>query len=163
VNAGDPTGGSDNDLTIERSAVEAESGHSLIFRDGDRILTYYEAFDELTPEMAEGLQGLPAEEQVLTGGDMEAYIFESGTYETVELTCDRIVTRYSDGRTRWTDYELREQAFPTADHGTLSFEDWLSAQLEAGMLTAVDVLQFVGYADEDADEATVITERLIVD
>jgi hypothetical protein len=32
-------------------------------------------------------------------------------------------------------------------------------------LTAVDVLQFVGYEDEgeDADEETVITERLIID
>lgn len=158
-----PGGAAGDNLTIKRSAVEAESGHCFIFRDGDRILTYNEAFDELTPEMAEGLQGLPAEEQVLTGADMEAYIFESGVYETVELTGDRVVTRYSDGRTRWTDDELREQVFPTADHGDLSFEDWRSAQLKAGTLTAVEIVQFVGYADEDDEEEKVITERLIVD
>lgn len=130
--------------------------------DDGRILTFEEVFDELTPEMSEGLEGLPAEEQVIDGGDVELFLLESGRYESVEAR-GHIVTQYTDGRTRWTDDELREQVFPNADHGGLSFEDWRAAQLEAGMLTAVDVVQFVGYADEDADEETVITERLIVD
>ena len=36
-------------------------------------------------------------------------------------------------------------------------------QVDAGTLTAVDVLQFIGYENEDAEEETVITERLIID
>lgn len=163
MNADDPAGGSHTDLTIERSAVELALASDFVYRaDDGRILTFEEVFDELTPEMAAGLEGLPAEEQVIDGGDVELFLLESGRYGSVEAR-GHIVTRYSDGRTRWTDDELREQVFPTADHGGLSFEDWRAAQLKAGTLTAVEVVQFVGYADEDDDEATVITERLIVD
>ncbi len=163
MNAGDPTGGSDTDLTIERSVVELALASDFVYRaDDGRILTFEEVSDELTPEMAEGLEGLPAEEQVIDGGDVELLLMDSGRYESVEAR-GHIVTQYTDGRTRWTDDELREQVFPNADHGGLSFEDWRAAQLKAGTLTAVDVMQFVGYADEDADEETVIAERLIVD
>lgn len=163
MNAGDPTGGSDNEPTIERNAVELALASDFVYRaDDGRILTFDEVFDELTPEMAEGLEGLPAEEQVIDGGDVELFLLGSDRYQSVE-TSGHIVTQYTDGRTRWTDDELREQVFPNADHGGLSFEDWRAAQLKADRLTAVEVLQFVGYADEDAEEKTVITERLIVD
>lgn len=163
MNAGDPTGGSDTDLTIERSVVELALASDFVYRaDDGRILTFEEVSDELTPEMAEGLEGLPAEEQVIDGGDVELLLMDSGRYESVEAR-GHIVTQYTDGRSRWADDELREQVFPNADHGGLSFEDWRAAQLKAGTLTAVDVMQFVGYADEDADEETVIAERLIVD
>lgn len=163
MNADDPTGGPGNELTIERSAVEFALASDCVYRrDDGRILTFEEVSDELTPEMAEGLEGLPAEEQVIDGGDVEMLLMDSDRYESVEAR-GHIVTQYTDGRTRWTDDELREQVFPTADHGGLSFEDWLAAQLVAGALTAVDVVQFVGYADEDADGETVIAERLIVD
>ncbi len=64
---------------------------------------------------------------------------------------------------RWTTDELRKQLFPNSDHGDLSFEDWPAAQVDSGTLTAVEVLQFIGFEDEDADEATLITERLIID
>lgn len=163
VNGDDPTVGCDNEPTIERSAVEPALASDFVYRaDDGRILTFDEVFDELTPEMAEGLEGLPAEEQVIDGGDVELFLLESDRYGWVEAT-GRVVTKYTDGRTRWTDDELREQVFPTANHTGLSFEDWRSAQLGAGTLTAVDVVQFVGYADEDADEETVVTERLIVE
>ncbi len=163
MNAGDPTGGSDTDLTIERSAVELALASDFVYRaDDGRILTFEEVFDELTPEMAEGLEGLPAEEQVIDGGDVELFLLDSDRYESVGVR-GHIVTQYSDGRSRWADDELREQVFPSADHDGLIFEDWRAAQLEAGTLTAVDVVQFVGYADEDDDEETVIAERLIVD
>lgn len=163
MNAHDPTGGSDTDLTIERSAVDLALASDFVYRaDDGRILTFEEAFDELTPEMAEGLEGLPAEEQVIDGGDVELFLLDSDRYESVEAR-GHIVTQYADGLRRWTEDELREQVFPTADPGRLSFEDWRTAQLRAGTLTAVDFVQFVGYVDEDADEETVITERLIVD
>jgi PAS domain-containing protein len=162
----DPSGGADNELTIERRAADAELGSfTFVYRtENGRILTFDEAFDELTPQMAEGLEGLPPEDQVIDGGDVEEFIFESGIYETLTVE-GRIVTQYTDGRTRWTNDQLREQGFPTSDHGDLSFEDWRAAQVDAGTLTAVDVLQYVGYEDEgeDADEETVITERLIID
>jgi hypothetical protein len=163
MNVGGPIGGSDNELTIERSAVELALASDFVYRaDDGRVLTFEEAFDELTPEMAEGLEELPADEQVIDGGDVEMFLLESGRYESVEAR-GHIVTRYTDGLRRWTEDELREQVFPTADPGDLSFEDWRSAQVEAGMLKAVDVVQLVGYADEGTDEATVIAERLIVD
>ena len=163
MNAGDPTSGSDTDLTIERSAVELALASDFVYRaDDGRILTFEEVFDELTPEMAEGLEGLPAEQQVIDGGDVEMFLLESGRYESVDAS-GHIVTQYSDGRIRWADAELREKVFPNADHDGLSFEDWRAAQVVAGALTAVEVVQFVGYADEDADEETVIAERLIVD
>jgi hypothetical protein len=163
VNAGDPTGGSDHELTIERSAVELALASEVVYRaDDGRVLTFEEVFDELTPEMAEGLEGLPAEEQVIDGGDVEMFLLESDSYQSVEAR-GHIVTQYTDGRSRWADDELREQVFPNANHDGLSFEDWRAAQLKADTLTAVKVLQFVGYGDEDADEETVITERLIVD
>lgn len=159
----DPTGGSDTDLTIERSAVNLALASDFVYRaDDGRILTFEEVFDELTPEMAAGLEGLPAEEQVIDGGDVELFLLDSDRYQSVEAR-GHIVTQYSDGRSRWADDDLREQVFPNADHDGLSFEDWRTAQLKAGTSTAVDVVQFVGYAEEDADEETVITERLIVD
>ncbi|MFM8856713.1 MAG: hypothetical protein ACKOI2_05825 [Actinomycetota bacterium] len=130
--------------------------------DDGRVLTFEEVSDELTPEMAEGLEGLPAEEQVIDGGDVELFLLDSDRYESVEAR-GHIVTQYCEGRSRWADHELREQVFSCADHDGLTFEDWLAAKLESGMLKAVDVLQFVGYADEGADEETVIVERLIVD
>ena len=74
-----------------------------------------------------------------------------------------VVTQYTDGRTRWTNDQLREQVFPVSDHGDSSFEDWLAVQVDAGTLTAVEVLQFIGYENEDAEEESVITERLIID
>jgi hypothetical protein len=39
----------------------------------------------------------------------------------------------------------------------------VAAQLDAGTLKAVDILQYIGYEDEDADEKTLITERRIID
>ena len=155
-------------MTIDRRAVDAELGSStFVYRTDDgRILTFAEAFDELTPEMAGGLEGLPPEDRVIDGGDVEEFILESGIYETLTVE-GRIVTQYTDGRTRWTNDQLREQIFPTSDHGDLSFENWRVTQVDAGTLTAVEVLQYVGYEDEDegedADEETVITERLIID
>ena len=136
--------------------------------DDGRILTDNEAFEELTPEMEEGLaiaverEGLSSEDQVIDGGDVESFIFESGIYEVVEVTA-RVVTQYTDGRTRWTNDQLREQVFPVSDDGNLSFEDWLAAQVASGSLAAVEILQYIGYENEDADEETVITERLIID
>ncbi len=163
MNAGDPTGGFENELTIERSAVELALASDFVYRaDDGRVLTFEEVFDELTPEMAEGLEGQPAEARVIDGGDIELFLLESDRYESVEARA-HIVNQYSYGRSRWADDELREKLFPKADHDGLSFEDWRAAQLEAGTLTAVDVVQFFGYADEDADEETVIAERLIVD
>lgn len=163
MNAGGSTGGCDNEPTIERSVVELALASDFVYRaDDGRILTFEEVFDELTPEMAEGLEGLPAEEQVIDGGDVELFLLDSDRYQSVEAR-GHIVTQYTDGRTRWTDDELREQIFPNADHGGLSFESWRVAQLEAGALTPVDVVQFVGYDDDDAQEESVMTERLIVD
>ena len=67
----------------------------------------------------------------------------------------------------WTwgleDFLLQERVFAVSDHGDLSFEDWLAVQVDAGTLTAVEVLQFIGYENEDANEETVITERLMID
>lgn len=148
MNAGDSTGGSDNELTIERRAVELASASDFVYRAADgRILT----FDELTHEMAEGLEGLPVAEQVIDGGDAELFLLDSDRYQSVEAR-GRIGTQCTDGRRRWTEDELRELVCSTSDPGQLRFEDWLAAQLEAGILTAVEVFQFVGYADEDADE-----------
>ena len=159
----DPTGGSENELTIQRSAVELALASDFVYRaDDGRALTFEEAFDELTPEIAEGLEGLPVDEQVIDGGDVEMCLLESDRYQSVEAR-GRIVAKYSDGRRLWTEDELREQVFPTADPGQMSFEDWRATQFVAGALAAVEVVQFVGYADEDADEETVIAERLIVD
>jgi hypothetical protein len=161
----------DTELTIARSDLATAFGFFVYRTDDGRILTDNEAFDELLPEIKEGLEGLPPEDQVIDGldedqvidwVDVEGYIRESGIYELVEVKA-WIVTQYTDGRTRWTNDQLREQVFPTSDHSDLSFEDWLAAQVDAGTLTAVEVLQYVGYEDEDADEETLITERLIID
>lgn len=152
----------DNELTIARSALATAFGCFVYRTDDGRILTADEAFDELTPEIAKGLEGLPPEDQVIDGGDVESYIFENGIYKVAEVKA-WIVTQYTDGRTRWTNDQLREQVSLSSDHGDVSFEDWLSVQLDAGALTAVEVLQYIGYEDEDADEETVITERLIID
>ena len=162
------SGRADNALTIARSRLATAMGLFVYRADDGRILTDNEAFDELTPEMAEGLalaverEGLSPEGQVIDGGDVESFIFESGIYEVVEVAA-RVVTQYTDGRTRWTNDQLREQVFPVSDHGDSSFEDWLAVQVDAGSLAAVEVLQFIGYENEDADEETVITERLIID
>lgn len=158
----DPDCGGDSELTIERQAVAHELGlGNFVYRTDDgRIVTEGEAFDELLPQMEEGLKGLPPEGQVIDGGDVQEFIFESGIYETVTVQ-GRIVIQYTDGRTRWTNDQLREQVFPNSERGSLSFEDWRSAQVDAGRLTAVEVLQYVGLEDED--EGTVITERLIID
>ena len=100
MNAHDPTGGSDTDLTIERSAVDLALASDFVYRaDDGRILTFEEAFDELTPEMAEGLEGLPAEEQVIDGGDVELFLLDSDRYESVEAR-GHIVTQYADGLRR---------------------------------------------------------------
>ena len=164
-----PSGGADNELTIPRSGLATAMGCFVYRADDGRILTDNEAFDELTPEMEEGLaiaverEGLSSEDQVIDGGDVESFIFESGIYDVIEVAA-LVVTQYTDGRTRWTSDQLREQVFPTSDHSVdLSFEDWLAVQVDTGTLTAVDVLQFIGFEDEDADEETVITERLIID
>jgi hypothetical protein len=164
VVADEPNGGPDNELTVERRAVDAELGSfQTVYRtDNGRILTFDEAFDELTPQMAEGLEGLPPGDQVIDGGDVQEFLLESGIYELVTVE-GRIDTQYTDGRTRWTNDQLREQVFPTSDHGNLRFEDWRAAQVDAGTLTAVDILQYVGYEDADADEEAVLTERLIID
>ena len=162
------SGGADNALTIARSRLATAMGCFVYRADDGRILTDNEAFDELTPEMEEGLalaverEGLSPEGQVIDGGDVESFIFESGIYEVVEVAA-LVVTQYTNGRKRWTNDKLREQVFPVSDHGDLSFEDWLAVQVDAGTLTAVEVLQFIGYENEDADEETVITERLIID
>jgi hypothetical protein len=163
-----PSGGADNALTIARSRLATAMGLFVYRADDGRILTDNEAFDELTPEMEEGLalaverEGLPPEGQVIDGGDVENFILESGIYEVVEVAA-LVVTQYTNGRKRWTNDKLREQVFPVSDHGDLSFEDWLAVQVDVGTLTAVEVLQFIGYENEDADEETVITERLIID
>ena len=163
-----PSGGADNEATIARSGLATAMGCIVYRADDGRILTDNEAFDELTPEMEEGLaldverEGLSPEGQVIDGGDVESFIFESGIYEVIEVAA-LVVTQYTDGRTRWTNDQLREQVFPVSDHGNSSFEDWLAVQVDTGTLTAVEVLQFIGYENEDADEETVITERLIID
>jgi hypothetical protein len=163
-----PSGGAQNELTIARSRLATAMGLFVYRADDGRILTDNEAFDELTPEMEEGLaiaverEGLSSEDQVIDGGDVESFIFESGIYEVVEVTA-RVVTQYTDGRTRWTNDQLQEQVFAVSDHGNVSFEDWLAVQVDAGTLAAVEVLQYIGYENEDADDETVITERLIID
>ena len=163
-----PSGGTDNELTIPRSDLVTAMGCFVYRTDDGRILTDNEAFDELTPEMEEGLaldverEGLSPEGQVIDGGDIESFIFESGIYEVVEVAA-LVVTQYTDGRMRLTNEQLREQVFPVSDHGNLSFEDWRGAQVASGSLAAVEVLQYIGYENEDADEETVITERLIID
>jgi len=149
-------------LTVDRRDVAGNLG-CFIYRDGDRILTLREALDQLAPELAEGLAGLSEDEEVIDESNVETYIFEQGVYESVDVVDALVITQFTDGRMRWTNEELREQIFPTSDHGHLSFESWLAAQLDAGTLRAVDVLQYIGYEDEDADEKTLITERLIVD
>ena len=162
------SGGADNALTIARSRLATATGLFVYRADDGTILTDNEAFDELAPEMEEGLAldvergGLSPEGQVIDGGDVESFIFESGIYEVLEVAA-LVVTQYTDGRTRWTNDQLREQVFPVSGHSNLSFEDWLAVQVDAGTLTAVDVLQFIGYENEDAEEETVITERLIID
>jgi hypothetical protein len=88
--------------------------------------------------------------------------WNSSPREVVEVTA-RVVTQYTDGRTRWTNDQLQEQVFAVSDHGNVSFEDWLAVQVDAGTLAAVEVLQYIGYENEDADDETVITERLIID
>ena len=162
------SGRADNALTIARSRLATAMGLFVYRADDGRILTDNEAFDELTPVMEEGLaldverEGLSPEDQVIDGGDVENFILESGIYEVVEVAA-LVVTQYTDGRTRWTNDQLREQVFPVSDHVDLGFEDWLAAQVDMGALAAVDVLQYIGYESEDADEETVITERLIID
>lgn len=152
------------DSTINWQAAKAETGDltSVYRTDDGRILTFDEVFDELTPELAEELEGLPPEKQVIDGGDVEEYIRESGVYESIDVE-GRIVTHYTDGRTRWSADQLREHVFAASDGDGWSFEGWLAAQVDTGRLTAIDVLQYLGYEDDDADEQTVITERLIVD
>lgn len=152
----------ENDLTINRRDVPGNLG-CFVYRDGDRILTCSEALDELTPELAQELEGLPDDEEFINGTDDDSFILEQGIYESVDIVDALVITQFTDGRTRWTNEEIRGQIFPTSDHGDLSFESWLAAQLDAGTLRAVDVLQFIGYEDEHADEKTLITERLIVD
>jgi hypothetical protein len=151
-----------SELTVARSDLEL-AFCDWVYRTYDgRILTYGEAFDELTPEIAEGLEELPPEDRVINGGDVESYIRENGIYQLIDVK-PWIVTQYTDGRTRWTSAQLSEQVFTTSDHGDSSFEDWLVAQLDSGALAAVEVLQFIGYEDEDADGQKLITERLIID
>jgi PAS domain-containing protein len=152
------------DLTISRRAAAAEAGDfTVVYRTDDgRIISFDEAFDELTPELAEGLEGLPPEEQVIDGGDVQEYINESGIYKSIEVE-GRIVTHYTDGQTRWSADQLRDHVLPTVDGDGLRFEDWLAAQVDTGELIAVDVLQYLGDEDEDADVQVVIAERLIVD
>lgn len=148
-------------LTIERSAVEAALAADFIYQTDDgRFLTFDEACDELTPAMAAGLDGLPPAEQVIDGGDVEEFIFESGVFGRIEVEA-RIITQYTDGHACWTSDQLREQIFPSSDRSDVNFAAWLAAEISAGSLTAVDVLQYVGYESEDADHETVITERLI--
>lgn len=152
----------DDELKVKRSDL-ALATYDWVYRTHDgRILTYGEAFDELTPELAEALEGLPPERQVINGFDMEEYIRDNGVYQLVEVK-SWIVTQYTDGGTRWTADDLRNRVFPSSDHGDLSFEDWLAAQIDARKLMAIEVLQFIGFEDEDADEETLIAERLIVD
>ncbi len=163
MTTGNPTDGTDKELTIERAAVDHADGYPFIFRtDDDRFLTLDEAWDELTPDLIAEVADLPADEQVIDGFDVEALIFEGGVFGTIEVET-RIVTRYADGRASWTDDQLREQFFSTSDHGDSSFEEWLTKQVEEGALKPVEVLQFIGYKDEDAEDETVITERLIID
>lgn len=159
----DSDGATKSGLTIERRAANAALGpfQTVYETDDGRILTFDEAWDELLPDMQEGLEGLPPESQVIDGADVAEFIFESGIYRLVEVE-GRIVSQYSDGQTRWTNDQLREQVFPdSTDDG--SFEDWLAAQVDAGTLTAVEVLQYIGSEDEDGDEQAVVTERLIID
>lgn len=146
------------DSTIGRQAVNGETGgFTFVYRTGDgRVLTLDEAFDALTPELAEGLEGLPPQERVIDGGDVEEYIRESGAYESIEVE-GRIVSHYTDGQTRRSADQLRERVFPASGRDGLSFEDWLAAQVNHGRLTAIDVLQYADY------EGAVIAERLIVD
>jgi hypothetical protein len=163
-----PSGSADNELTITRSRLATAMGCFVYRADDGRILTDDEAFDELTPEMEEGMaiaverEGLSSEDQIIDGGDVESFIFESGIYEVLEVTA-LVVTQYTDGRMRWTNDQLQERVFAVSDHGNLSFEDWLAARVDEGSLAAVDVLQYIGYENEDADEEKVITERLIID
>lgn len=94
----DPSGAPSDEPTIERSAVDFALASDFVYRTDDgRILTFTEAFDELTPEMAEGLEGLPPEDRVMDGGDAEEFIFESGIFDRIEVEA-RIVPQYSDGR-----------------------------------------------------------------
>ena len=150
-----------NDLTIDRRDVASNLG-CFVYRDGDRILTFSEALDELPPELAEEFEGLSDDEELFDEGGVGPFIVEQDLFESIDVDA-RVVTQFTDSRTRWTNEELREQIFPISDHGDLSFESWLAAQLDAGTLKAVDVLQYIGYEDEDADEKILITERLIVD
>ena len=103
-----PSGGADNELTIARSGLATAMGCFVYRADDGRILTDDEAFEELTPEMEEGLaldverEGRSPEGQVIDGGDVESFIFESGIYEVLEVAA-LVVTQYTDGRTRWTN------------------------------------------------------------
>lgn len=157
------TDGAPLTLTIRRDDLITAFGCFVYRTDDGRILTDDEAFDEVLPEIAKGLEGLPPEDQVIDGGDVEEYIRENAVFQTIDVDSARIVTQYSDGKVRWTNNQLQQQVFPTTDHGDMSFEDWLANQLEQGKLTKLEVLQYVGYEDEDADEETIITERLIID
>lgn len=152
------------DSTISRQAANCATGDfRFVYRTDDgRIITLDEAFDELTPEMAEGLEGLPPDEQVIDGAAVEEYIWQNGIYESIEVR-GRIVTHYTDGQTRWSADQLRDHVYTTVDGDGLRFEDWLAAQVDTGRLMAVDVLQYLGFEDEDADVQIVISERLIVD
>lgn len=150
------------ELTIQRDALASALGCFAFRTDDGRILTDSEAFDEVLSEMVEGLEGLPPEDQVIDESDLEEYIFETGIFQRIEVDA-RVVTHYRDGRIRWTKDQLREQAFPTGDHGDLSFEEWLAHQLDHGQLTKLEVLQYIGHEDDDDDEAAVIAERLIID
>jgi hypothetical protein len=147
------------DRVINRRAAEAATGDfTVVYRTDDgRILTFDEAFDELTPELAEGL---PPDVQCIDGGDVEEYILETGVYESIE-TEGRVVVHYTDGRKRWSAYQLREHILPASDDDGLTFEDWLAVQVHSGKLTAIGVLQYLGY--DDAEVQIVIDERLIVD
>ncbi|WP_041317002.1 hypothetical protein [Mycolicibacter sinensis] len=158
--AGDSSSTPSDELTVRREDAKAEQGIGSVYRTDDgRILTFNEVFDELTPEIAENL---PPGQTVIDGGEVLEWMVEGGSgYAPIDAD-GRIVTLYSDGRNRWTVDELRQQIYPAVTSAA-SFDDWLSASVTAGDFRSVDVLQFVGYADEDSDGQTVLTERLILD
>ena len=54
--------------------------------------------------------------------------------------------------------------FPEQRRGDESFEEWLSASVQAGQFRTVDFLQYIGQSDDDDEVGgSVVLERRIVD
>jgi hypothetical protein len=141
--------------TIDRTTADREHDHDVVlYRRDDEIFTY----DELREDCEAEARTIPDESWEGGEFNFDDYIIDSclvGIYHSVAVVAT-IVTQYTDGNTRWTYDQMREQVFPDLDRGDLSFEDWLAESTNAGTFKPIAILQYTDEWDE------VVAERRII-